>query len=231
MYLTVFPTDLLFSSTDKIRPPSTTMNLPQRLREAIAQDHSAIEELPLSKTILEARIHKQTYSNLLSQLWYIHADLERLLTSARGLAFRFDKAMYRTSIISRDLAALEMEIAPLLPPTLETIRAIRSSVEESAWALLGCMYVLEGSRMGSMVLVKPLSTALNLELRPGNGLDYHLEGIEQRPHTWGHFKGQMLALDLSAEDEAHVLRGAQRTMQGLYAIYDSFSPVALTTLA
>jgi heme oxygenase len=231
MYLTVFPTDVLFYSAEKPRPRSSPMDLPQRLREAIAQDHTAIEELPLSKAILEARIDKRAYCELLSQLWYVHADLERLLTPAGELTGLVEKSMYRTHTLSHDLAALEMEVSAIQPATAQLLQEMREAAAESPWSLLGCVYVLEGSRMGSMVLVKPLSTALGIELRPGSGLDYHLEGIENRPRTWAKFKGQMQALELTPEETAHAIAGARILMEGLYAIYASFSPLANPTVA
>ncbi|MFQ3592039.1 MAG: biliverdin-producing heme oxygenase [Gemmataceae bacterium] len=223
MYLTVFPTDVMFSTTERPRPQSASMDLPQRLKQAIAETHDAIEALPVSKAILEGRISRATYRELLSQLWYVHADLERLLLTARDLVGLVERTMHRTNAIVADLTALEMDIAPIQPTTTRTLHAMRAAAQASPWAVLGCLYVLEGSRMGSMVLVKPLSFALKVELRPGCGLDYHLEGMESRPRDWAAFKGRLSALELDDDQIQHTLQGAQLMMQGLYAIYEAQS--------
>jgi heme oxygenase len=223
MYLTVFPTDVMFGTIDRPRPRSVSMDLPQRLKEAIAETHDAIEALPLSKSILEGQISRATYRVLLSQLWYVHADLERLLLGAAELVGLVERTMHRTNTIMADLAALEMEIAPIQPCTTRTLQAVRAAAHASPWALLGCLYVLEGSRMGSMVLVKPLSAALKVELRPGQGLDYHLEGMQTRPRDWMQFKARLTALELDADQTQQAIHGAQLMMQGLYAIYEAQS--------
>jgi heme oxygenase len=196
------------------------MHLPQRLKEAIAVTHDAIEALPLSKAIIEGRVTRSAYRALLSQLWYIHAELERLLIATPELVGVIDHAMHRTNAIVNDLAALEMEIAPIQSATARALHAVRAATSTSPWTLLGCLYVLEGSRMGSMVLVKPLSSALKVELRPGQGLDYHLEGMENRPRDWGQFKACIAALELDAEQAQHTIQGAQLMMQGLFSIYE-----------
>jgi heme oxygenase len=200
-----------------------TQRLPERLKEAISETHDAIERLPLSKSILEGRISRSAYRTLLSQLWYLHADLERLLVAARDLVGLVDRTMHRTNTIASDLTALEMEIAPIQPSTVRTLQAMRASAAESGWTLLGGVYVLEGSRMGGMVLVKPLSAALRIPLRPGQGLDYHLEGIESRPRDWASFKGRLAALELTPEQTQATIHGAQLMMQGLYGIYEAQS--------
>jgi hypothetical protein len=92
-------------------------------------------------------------------------------------------------------------------------------------ALVGALYVLEGSRMGSMMIGRQLAKAWQIPPVPGQGLDYHLDGIATRGAEWKAFRA---AVDthpaVQAVAEA-VLQLATATMDGLLVLYSGL-PVA-----
>ncbi len=221
MYFTALPSDVVFAAISD-RPIRTLhTDLPDRLRQAIQENHDKIEQLPVSKAILKSSISQAIYGQLLSQLWYVHRELEREIESNSPIysILLLNRVPPRSPTISRDLDQLELECSPILPSTVHTIKELQKASRRCFWSLLGAIYVLEGSRMGSMVLVKPLSKALGVPLLPNAGLDYHLEGIEQRPHTWKQFKTFLTTLPLTDEEVDIVVASAADFMSNLYSIF------------
>ena len=83
--------------------------------------------------------------------------------------------------------------------------------------LLGVIYVVGGSRMGGLVLVRHLAEGLGLP--PGPGLLYHLEGAEGFPRAW---RGVCGRLDGALAGEGEVARfvgAARRTMEEFFGLY------------
>ncbi|MBY0522992.1 MAG: biliverdin-producing heme oxygenase [Gemmataceae bacterium] len=198
------------------------MDLTLRLREATADLHRRIEQLPVAQAMIEGRIRREDYVRLLGQLHHVHSALESELTANKALHGVFRPSMVRLGAIRGDLSVLG---APLPPsPSAETaalICDVRDLSARAPWALLGCLYVVEGSRMGSMHLVKPLSRALGVTREPGCGLDYHLEGMTGRPLAWMKFKAALLAAPLDPLRETQIIDAAVRTMTGLHEIYEA----------
>jgi heme oxygenase len=223
MFLTAFPPEQLFSAGEA-RPEAPAADLPARLRQAIGAAHAAIEALPASRAMLEGRIRRQSYAVLLGQLWYVHGCLESRLTGDHPAAALFTPEMSRAAVILRDLQVLGGGVGPVAGATRQMVDALTAEAERSPWTLLGALYVLEGSRMGSMVLARPLARALGVAMNPGCGLDYHLDGAADRPRTWGRFKASLAMLPLSEADQAAAVRGAAVTMDGLFAVYAEHPP-------
>ena len=87
----------------------------------------------------------------------------------------------------------------------------------AVWA--GVLYVLEGSRMGSMILVGRLAEALGLEVAAGVGLDFHYEGMSEAPRRFKALKSRLdewLVEDLSMDAACF---GARLTMAALLELY------------
>ncbi|MBL8800191.1 MAG: biliverdin-producing heme oxygenase [Planctomycetia bacterium] len=196
------------------------MDLPLRLREATAELHGRIERLPAAEAMAAGRITRADYLALLGQLTLLHATLERELELHDALRVLYQSGMARLPVLHTDLAVLGgAPAARPWPATLALVRELQEWSAQRPWALLGSLYILEGSRMGSMVLVKPLSAALGVPPRPGQGLDYHLQGMADRPRAWQQFKAVLAALPLTDDQAEQVLAAAVRTMSGLHALY------------
>ncbi|WP_439627320.1 biliverdin-producing heme oxygenase [Gemmata sp.] len=201
------------------------MTLPDRIRQAIATDHTAIEDTPFARAMTMGAIDRDAYADGLRELYHLHAAVEAALGIAaaecREVAALFHPGhMTRSTLIAADLVALGSL------PAVEPGAAVAAFAGELAgwaadrpWALLGPLYVLEGSRMGSMVLVRSLAPALRVDRRPGAGLDYHLDGIPTRPQEWQRFRAALAAAPLTDEQQADALAAAVATMRTLVALY------------
>lgn len=207
------------------------MDIANRLRAAMSSTHAAIEQLPVSQSLVTGTISRDDYRALLQQLLLIHEALEDHLVSAAITADFFTPAMARAEVIRGDLVALGAdEVSPPAGESLHLIEQIHTWAASSPAKLLGALYVLEGSRMGSMFLCKPLAQALRVPVQTGYGLDYHLEGLPTRPQAWGQFKARLAQLPLAAEQWDDVVAGAEATMNGLYELYSAISEISACSM-
>jgi heme oxygenase len=198
------------------------MDIAVSLRAATDEVHRRIEELPYAQAMVGGRLSRDGYTPLLAQLWHLHAALEAELSRRPELGGLYQPTMERAETILVDLAALG-DAGPGEPTaaTQRLVARIRDWATKSPWALIGCLYIFEGSRMGSMMMVRPLSASLNVSPEAGQGLDYHLDGAATRPQTWQRFKARLNALALTPEQCAAVVEGATATMNGLYDLYEA----------
>jgi heme oxygenase len=205
------------------------MTLPDMIRQTIAASHASIEETPAAKGMIGATIGREAYCRLLAQLSFIHRTLETQLSGRPELADLYNSAeMKRSHVIDRDLANLDFEADDsVLDPTSHLMLLFRQWGEVAPWMLIGPLYVLEGSRMGSMALVRPVAKALGLEVRPNVGVDYHLDGMATRPQVWMQFKAKLAATALSDAQKENICRAAAVTMTALHGLYSAKAPATV----
>lgn len=197
----------------------TTTPLSELLKARIADDHDRIESLPLSTAIAGGSVSREEYGRLMGQMRHIHAALERALSGLPEAAGVYRPDMARAEVIDRDLENLG--VGPgggdPLPACAGLLRAIGEARKSDRFALLGSLYVLEGSKMGSTYLSRPLARGFGVELTENAGLDYHLAGIGTRGRDWKAFKSALDALPPAAHGP--VTEAAAATMTALCELY------------
>jgi heme oxygenase len=207
------------------------VTLPDRVRQLLGPTHAAIEQTDFARAMIGGTIDRAAYCRGLAQLAHLHAAVEEALAAHPEFAVLYRAAdMSRTDAIACDLVALGHFPDDPTDATAAVCSLVAGWSSAAPWRLVGALYVLEGSRMGSMALVRPLSQALAVEIRPGAGLDYHLTGIATRPQTWQQFRGILAALPLTDAQQQAVCDGATATMDALHALYAAF-PVAAEVAA
>jgi heme oxygenase len=161
------------------------------------------------------------YALGLSQLYLIHEAVEQAASQSASVAAFFAPSMIRTKTIERDLEAFGYTKSSFQPlsETIAIVNQIHEWSANSPHAILGCIYVLEGSRMGSLVIAKPLGRTLGI--LPGNvsGLEYHLEGAAETPARLRHFKEKVDQAGLDSQSENDVVNGAVQFMEMLNLLY------------
>lgn len=197
------------------------MSVMNIVREAISESHYQIEQTPFSKGMMNGSITRSEYSRGLVQLWHIHDEIEQLIHRTNSISDYFTPEMVRTNSISRDLNAFGFgtNSFPPMRETLAIISQIRDWAIEKPFALLGCIYILEGSRMGSLVIAKPLSRTLGLAQGQIAGIEYHLEGAAQTPARLRAFKEKVDQSSLSVQEANDLTEGAVRFMELLNDLY------------
>ena len=200
------------------------MSLMNEVREAISSSHNAIEQTGFSIAMMDGTLSTQNYAFGLSQLLHIHQSLETSIAKCGELNAYFTEEMIRTPAIERDLHALGFggTSFPPLPDTKAIVQAIHTWAEKAPAALLGCLYILEGSRMGSLVIAKPLARTLRLEPGQTAGIDYHVEGASQTPMRVRQLKSQIDSGVTDAASQNSLKEGAVRFMEMLNQLYAGF---------
>jgi heme oxygenase len=200
------------------------MSVADQIRQAIAPAHVAVEQTPFAQGMASGRISRTDYIAGLQQIAGLHEGMEAALIAAQGsapvAAFFTPGTMCRGPVVRRDIAALGGSEECELHPTIMTlVEQFDAWVSAKPHALLGALYVMEGSRMGSMVLARSLSKGLQLEPRPGTGLDYHIEGIATRPTDWKKFRESLANWPWSETESVEIVNAATMTMDALVELY------------
>ena len=202
------------------------MELSKRLREATSIMHAQVEALPLAQAMAQGTIDRADYAGLLRRLLPVHRAWEAEVASHACLASIWSPDMARASIIEGDLEALGFEATPEEELVSRVwISTLIKEAETTPETWLGVIYLFEGSRMGSMALLKSMARALNVPPLPGHGLDYHLDGAPEVVRRWQRTKGLMDALPLTEEAQQAAISSALATFQLLHDLYSVSSGV------
>lgn len=197
------------------------MKLMEQVRDAISNSHDQIELTPFSKALMSDFISARDYARGISQLWHVHNLLEKIIPDSTRIAEFFSDEMVRTMTLRRDLHALGfcVEAFEVMPETSRILRTIEQWASDAPFALLGCIYILEGSRMGSLVIAKQLAKALGLASGNVRGIEYHTEGASGTPARVRALKSKIDSAELGEVDSAAVLTGSVEFMNQLTDLY------------
>lgn len=201
--------------------PANPPSLTARMRGCIAAEHEAIEQTPFSIQMMTGTLTREIYALNLAQMFHIHSSIESLAAAASEMQPFFSAEMERAAVAARDLNSLGFDVDDfeVLPETTQCIDSIEKSAAESPMSLIGGIYVLEGSRMGSLVLAKPLAKCLQISGAPQSGVDYHIAGAGE---VRGRLKIWKEAVDGSPFDyktSECIVAFARTFMIGLLEIY------------
>lgn len=190
-----------------------------RLRQVTRPHHNRAEQIPLMNALLTGAVARDDYVRYLRMLAIVHASLERQLQSSEDSTVKqvWHRSMCRAPFLMQDLEALDACRIPDSQPATEKALALVDWMmllkAEQPIGLLGCLYVLEGSRHGARLLVDPLRDAL--EIDGGTGLSYFAEGARDMASAWDAFSRRMNeALADESACEA-VMAGAQQMFDKL----------------
>ena len=202
------------------------MSTMHRVREAIDPAHQAIEQTEFSKSLMDGRITRSAYCQYLTQMWHIHYQLEHYLPNCAAVSQYFESDMIRTPAIERDLFALgsAVELQARMPQTLKIEEQMQVWARSAPYALLGSCYILEGSRMGSLMIGRALITHLHLSASSDGvetaGVEYHLHNAAHTPRRVKQLKSAIDAAGLAAVQEQELTSGACTFMSLLNDLYE-----------
>lgn len=191
-----------------------------RLHTSLGPSRAALARTPFASHANIRAIGRGEYLVTLAQLGQIHAALEADLT-ATGIPL-YQPNMARAMLIACDLAALGYDDD--IEPTDATARLIDCFANWAATEptkLLGALFVLEGTRTGSIAFVRALADVLDVTLQSDVGIDYHLDGLASRTYEWSRFKAQLAALDLTDSQQLGICDAAAETMATLADVFAS----------
>ncbi|MGH2446676.1 MAG: biliverdin-producing heme oxygenase [Candidatus Limnocylindria bacterium] len=186
-----------------------------RLRSETRDQHVMTEAVPFSTRIVDGSLPLASYTAQLAASLPVHEALERAVAGAGHPALRsvWEPSMRRVDALRADLRALGAlgpSPADLPPPTRTAAAAFATWIDDLARrqpvALLGVLYVLEGSTLGGAVLRRHLAAAFQLE---DDGLRYYSPyGRHPKPH-WVAFSMRM-NVAVTGEREIELIIGTAR---------------------
>jgi len=198
------------------------------LRESTRALHKEAESRPLQRSMAKGTLPPGAYVMYLGQLRHLHesieASLDAVLDSHPELAGLFTNDRRRVPDLDRDLAAFSVspETVPVLPPTREFIGKVEDFVGSDPVALLGPLYVLEGSTNGGRFLARVLERSLQIEDRAG--LAYMDPYLDRQPEMWAEFKRLADEVQLTPDQRDAVTEAARDTFRAIAEISDSVLP-------
>jgi heme oxygenase len=188
------------------------------LKHATAAEHRRAEQSPFQRLLVSGRIPLDSYLDWLDQQWRIYRTLEKTLQPGHSATrdLLINEPWRRAQALEDDLGHFGEQGGARLPArsTLEFITRLEQSHRDDPAALLGVLYVLEGSTNGSKYIARNIRRAFGLD-RPGTRfMDPH---GEDQPTRWASFK-VLLDQAISPATVPSVIAGAHATFAAVTAI-------------
>jgi heme oxygenase len=182
--------------------PASPLSPLERLKSQTAPHHQRIETMvPLMRPDLTLA----GYGSYLARLLPYYAALESRLSRVRWPEALDFPARFKTPLLEADLRALHEAARPPLSPTLPDLDS-----QSRAW---GCLYVLEGSTLGSQILSRQVHEALGVTPETG-GAFLHGYGPATGPR-WKQFGAALTAFFSGDGDVDLAVIAAQETFTTL----------------
>jgi heme oxygenase len=204
----------------------TTSSIMSRLKNETKELHSLAESRTLQQQIARGEVDRDRFAAYLGQLYLVHHALESALEAAKpgssAVATMAKAHRMRVPDLEKDLAFYGLDASSLEAgqATVAFTQAIGRLEAEDPVALLGSLYVLEGSTNGGKFLARVLRKAWNLE---DHGLAYFDPYGEDQPAIWSAFRTEMDDLELDARQRDAILDAARATFRAIAEVSDEVS--------
>lgn len=204
------------------KPLESTDTIMSRLKSATDEHHRRAEERPLQRAMIKGALPRDKFAAYLGQLLHVHRRLEDTLETLapenESLAAVFRSHYARQGDLQADLEFHGHENGPPSAATQKMIADIDRWAEEQPVALLGPLYVLEGSMNGNKFIARSLMQAWSLG--PGAGFRYLDPYGEEQRDKWAEFRASMDAQGFTPEESETIIAAAQRTFDAIAEIAD-----------
>jgi heme oxygenase len=198
----------------------------QRLKRETRDLHSHAESRVLQQKIAKGAVDRTTFSAYLGQLYHVHHALESALADssdkepAIGAIATADRM--RVPDLDRDLAFYEMDRNEIEAGHAASSFAsqIEKAKDSNPVALLGALYVLEGSTNGGRFLARALRQSWGLD---GDGLSYFDPYGDEQPQRWAAFKRDMDGASFAADQQEAIVDMAKTTFRAIAEVSDEVS--------
>lgn len=203
---------------------SSDQSLSIALKSATNSLHEQAERHPLQRSLLKGELPLELFTQQMSQLLLVHTALESAILGVgannASLASVSRQEQFQQPRLKQDLAHFGCDPASALPTP--ATKALCSKIEQFASscpiALLGVLYVFEGSNNGGRYIARAVRSAYNIE--GTQGISFLDPYGEAQPQKWAEFKTAMNALTLSDEDLDAVVAAACDTFCAITAMGD-----------
>ncbi len=198
----------------------------QRLKAETSDLHSHAESRTLQRAIASGEVDRTTFSAYLGQLYRVHHSLESALENSRdqhaaiGALATADRM--RVPDLDRDLMFYgtdrdEIEAGDAAQRFATQVQKIKAL---DPVALLGALYVLEGSTNGGRFLARALRKSWGLD---GDGFAYFDPYGDEQPQKWAAFRRDMDEASFEADQEEAIIEMAKATFLAIAEVSDEVS--------
>ncbi len=218
----------MVSAKDDIRR-SPAKQLMEKLQEATIGCHKRLESLPYFSTLIEHTLPLTCYVHQLQALAIIHGVFEsEIIVAEHGPVRRIWRdSMKKLPLLLEDLAffrprhrAMHSHILDLAGDMSDRIRRLRL---EHPPALLGYLYVLEGSTLGNSMHQPDISTTFHLPQL--HGCRYYSSYRQQVHERWRDFSRAMNDTLTDEDSHAPIITAALEAFAELEKIYQALYPL------
>ncbi|MEO6323881.1 MAG: biliverdin-producing heme oxygenase [Thermoanaerobaculia bacterium] len=201
-------------------------DLPAILKRDTAEIHERVERLPFFQALRTHELQTLSIVGFMRCLAIVHAVVERLSSASRTPPVEavWRVTMPKLPLLTSDLTGLGAEALPSITPAI--VQAIELGGELlklsiDPVALIGFLYVLEGSQNGATYLKQELARGLDVEPEK---LTYFGCYGQATSATWQSFVSLLGSLELSAEEKAVAVRSAVTCFAGIERIVSALHP-------
>lgn len=187
----------------------TSTLLMDSLREATWAQHQHLEKQAFNQALVNARLPQAAYIAQLQQYFLILQALEAALKSCSepSVAKVWQADLQKTPLLKQDLDFFQaFNHLQTLAASATFIAWIRQLESENPLALLGVLYVFEGSTLGASVLLPIIRKTYALE--QDGCVFYQAYGKATREH-WMTFRETMNLAVPNTQQHVHVTQAAQ----------------------
>lgn len=205
--------------------------LSERLKAETRADHTRAEKHPLMAALVGGRADRAAYAGYLGQMLHVHATLEAAIrtTAPRhaALAGVVREHHFREPAIRADLATLgeQPERHPPLPATRLFCERIEGLASADPPALLGTLYVLEGSTNGGRYIAPAVRKSLGLPdgVQAGSGTEYLEPHGDRQACRWSLFKASLDVVTFTPAECDMIAAVASDAFRGVYDIFEDLT--------
>ncbi|MFW5810749.1 MAG: biliverdin-producing heme oxygenase [Thermodesulfobacteriota bacterium] len=204
------------------------LSMMTRLKEETQEYHSRLESSPFFQALMEHRLPLECYLDQLRALAVIHGILETEIaasTDDRVLSV-WEEELKKLPLLQEDLSFFEprtgSDSAASIEAAQQMVKNIRLRGIEKPVALLGYLYVLEGSTLGNSMHRPDISATFHLEGL--NGCRYYSSYLNDVRSHWIRFSEKMDAALNDPSLYATLIEAAHETFAGLEKLYESLYP-------
>ncbi len=186
--------------------PGETVNILESLRNNTRNEHSQLEALPISKSIVSEEVTLAQYALYLQLMYPIVLQIEKsVYPLLRNIIPDLD-LRYKADMIVNDLIAIEAQVP-------ENITVLELPKPMDMGFALGIVYVIEGSTLGGRYILNNISK--QLDLSPAHGASYFAGYQNATGSRWKDFLGT-LAQSAFDENQDAIIEGARFAFQSIY---------------
>ena len=199
----------------------------KRLRSETADLHTHAESRNLQRKIANGTVDRSTFVAYLGQLYTVHDALESALRDVKdhhpAISALATPERMRVPDLDRDLEfyGFDLEQLEVGEAAEKFVSLVERTADSEPVALLGAIYVLEGSTNGGRFLAQVLRKSWNLD---GRGVAYFDPYGDRQGPVWAAFRREMEEASFEARQEDAIVEMARCTFEAIADVSDEVTP-------